>query len=408
MSGKRANSALEGYTAHYHLRASLALGMVAGAFVLNEYVARKGLGASRWHLVALLLLPALVQSVAALWNPATRGGPIGRRPFRRLGMPGRLLLLAFVALPFTQSATPFVIIVAISTVAEVLLLPAQNAIVASNYPAATRGRWFGLVTASHALGIIVVSVPAGWLLDRRPEAWPWLMAFAGVVGAWGYANWSKLRRRGLRRAPDAPDLIEFGSAIQVLRKDRAFLAFELCFMTYGTGFLMLQPVLPIYLVDEVGISYGEVGLARGLLFWLAMIVAGPVFGRLSDRVGILRSAACAFVLLAGFPLVLLFAPGLAGVNVGFALFGLAMAGVHVAWNLGPIALARGRDPVPYLNAHLGLVGVRALIGMIGGSLLQEHFGSRPVFWTVLVLEVLAGAGMFATAVVTRRRWTVRT
>jgi MFS family permease len=408
MFGPKAKSALEAYTAHHHLRASLGLGMVAGAFVLNEYVARKGLDASRWHLVALLLLPALVQSVAGLWNPATRDGVIGRRPFRLLGIPGRLLLLVFLLVPVTRSATPFVLIVALATVAEILLLPAQNAIVASNYPAETRGRWFGLVTAVHALGIIVVSVPAGKLLDAYPDAWPWLMAFAGLVGAWGYANWAKLRRRRVKRAADVPDLPEFGSAIEVLRKDKAFLAFELCFMTYGTGFLMLMPVLPIYLVDEMGISYGQVGFARGLLFWLAMIVAGPVFGRLSDRIGILRSAAGAFLLLAGFPLVLLFAPGLAGVNVGFALFGIAMAGVHVAWNLGPIALARGRDPLPYLNAHVSLVGLRALIGMVGGSLLQEHFGSRPVFWTVLALEILAAAGMLATAVGTRRRWTVRT
>ena len=50
---------------------------------------------------------------------------------------------------------------------------------------------------------------------------------------------------------------------------------------------------------------------------------------------------------------------------------------------------------------------RGLIQRAGGSLLQQHFGSRPVFWTVMALELLAGAGMFATAVITRRRWTVR-
>lgn len=404
---KPRRSALEGYTAHHHLRASLAHGLVMGVFLLNEYVARKDLGASRWHVVALLLVPALFQSIAAVWNPATRGGPFGRRPFRLLGMPGRLVLLAFVLLPFLRQPTAFVSIVALSSVIEILLVPAQNAVVASNYPTATRGRWFGLVTAVQALAIVLVSVPAGRLLDARPELWPWLMAFAGLAGVWGYSHWSRLKRRRAPRLPDSPELEDFGTAFGVLRRDRAFLAFEACFMLYGTGFLMLQPVLPLYLVDELGVSYSQVSVARGVLFWVAMIVAGPLFGRLSDRIGILRSCALAYLMLSAFPLLLLFVPGVAGLNVAFTSFGLAMAGVHVAWNLGPIALARGRDPVPYLNAHLALVGVRALVGMVGGTLLQDAFGSRPVFWTAAALELAAAAGMLATAVITGRKWTVR-
>ena len=404
---RRPGTALEAYTAHHHLRASLAHGLVMGVFLLNEYVARKDLGASRWHVLALLLAPALVQSIAAAWNPATRSGFFGRRPFRTLGIPGRLLLLAFLFLPWCRSATPFVTIVALSTVVEVLLVPAQNAVVASNYAAATRGRWFGLVTSVQALAIVIVSVLAGLLLDRRPEAWPWLMGFAGLAGAWGYRHWSLLRRRRIPRSPEARNLPEFGSAFEVLRRDRAFLAFEACFMIYGTGFLMMQPVLPLYLVDELGVSYSPVGVARGVLFWLAMIVAGPIFGRLADRVGILRSCSLAYLMLAGFPLLLLFVPGTVGLNVAFTAYGLAMAGVHVAWNLGPIALARGRDPVPYLNAHLALVGVRALIGMVSGTLVQGWVGSRPVFWSVVVLELVAAAGMLATALATGRRWHVR-
>ena len=40
-----------------------------------------------------------------------------------------------------------------------------------------------------------------------------------------------------------------------------------------------------------------------------------------------------------------------------------MTAVNLAWNIGPMALARGRDPLPYLNAHVALVGLRALVGM---------------------------------------------
>ena len=55
-------------------------------------------------------------------------------------MPGRLVLLAFVLLPWLREPTAFVAIIALSSSIEILLVPAQNAVVASNYPAATRGR----------------------------------------------------------------------------------------------------------------------------------------------------------------------------------------------------------------------------------------------------------------------------
>jgi len=243
------------------------------------------------------------------------------------------------------------------------------------------------------------------LLDRHPEAWPWAYAVGGLAAAYGYTHWSRLRRS--RPPPPPVGLVEAGSPLQALLRDRTFLAFEACFMVYGIGFLALQPVLPIFLVDELHVSYSQVGAARGFAFWLAFMLSGPVTGRLADRFGILRVGASCYALLAGFPLLLLALPtqGPALLYPAFALYGLAMGGVNLAWNLGPIVLARGGDPLPYLNAHVALVGVRALIGMVGGTVLLGAVGSRPVFWLVVVCELLACAGMFTTAWLSGRRWT---
>ena len=79
-----------------------------------------------------------------------------------------------------------------------------------------------------------------------------------------------------------------------LKRDKTFLAFEGCFMLYGIGFLALQPVLPIFLVDEIGVSYSEVALARNAIFWTVMVLASPIMGRIGDRLGILRLGALGF------------------------------------------------------------------------------------------------------------------
>jgi MFS family permease len=388
----------DAYTVHHHARAVMGQGVVAAVFLLNEYVARKGLGASRWHVLALLLIPSLAQFVAATANPLDPRRPLGRAPFRAVGIPSRLLLLAFLVLPFLRFDTAFVAIVAMSLFVEALMLPIQNWTLAANYTHSTRGRRFGTTTGLMALAIIAVVLPAGWVLDHDPEAWPWFYALAAVAGVYGYLHWSRLRRRWRRMQREEP---EHASPWATLRGDKEFLAFEIGFMVYGLGFLMLQPVLPIYLVDELRVSYADVGMARGLLFWAGMCIASPFMGRLADRIGIYRTCALSFAALTLFPLALLVLPGKSALLVGYLIYGLAMGGVIVAWNLGPIAIARGRDPLPFLNAHVALVAFRALVGMTAGAGIQAVFGARPVFWIVIGLEVIAAVVMMRVA---RRAW----
>ena len=388
------------YTAHHHLRAVVGSGVAAGVLLLSEYVARKGLGASRWHVLAMLLIPSLAQFIAANWSPTDPRRRLGKRPFRELGMPSRALLFLPLLLPFLRNDTAFVAIIAVTLSFDALLLPVQNWTLARNYSAASRGSRFGVASAVQACAIILVTLPAGWVLDHDPDAWPWLYALAALAGVYGFLHWSRLRRRPRHQVelhPEAQPEPEHVSAWKTLFADKRFLWFEGCFMVYGVGFLMLQPVLPIYLVDELNVTYSQVSTARGLLFWIGMIIASPVLGRMADRIGVLRTSGLSFLALIAFPVTLLLVPGVMGLYAAFLVYGLAMGGVNVAWNLGPIALARGRDPMPYLNAHVALVGIRAVIGMVAGAWSQYAMGTAPVFGCVVVLELLAGLGMLALA-----------
>lgn len=399
---------IERLTAHHHLRASAAIGMAQGVFVFNEYVARRELGASRAHLVALLLAPALAQMLAVVWNPADPGRPLSRRPFRVLGVGLHLpllLLAPLVLLGLGVGATGFVVLLALAAVGHALLVPTQGAILSQNYPAARRSRRFSRAVAVQAMGLVAVSLPLGWLLDHHRAVWSWAYGGAALAAGVGYARWGRLRRR--RPPPPPPHLVSHASPFRVLRHDRRFLLFEVAFMVYGIGFLALQPVLPLYLLDELHVGYAQVGLARGAVFWIALIVAAPLAGWLGDRLGVLRLGALGFAVLALFPATLLLVGSIEGVYAAFAVFGVAMSCVNVAWNLGPIALAGERDPLPYLNAHIGLIGIRAVIGMVGGTALQAAHGSRVVFGGVIGLEIVAAIVMAWTARASGRRWFVR-
>lgn len=386
---------VEAYTIRFHLRATIAQGVVGGVFSLNAFIARKELGADRWQILALLMVPALAQLVAVVWNPANPGRRLGRRPFRNFGTWLHLLPLVFVLAGGRISPTVFVAVMAFCSVGQALLVPIQNAILSGNYAETRRSRRFATAGAYHALAIGMTSLVVGWLLDDFPYVWPVLYAVAVGAAAFAYTQWGKLRRR--RPPPPPPDLASYPSPWKTLWRDRRFLAFEGAFMVYGLGFLAMQPVMPLFLNDELGLGYREVALAQGVLFYAVLVACTPLVGRIGERFGVLRLGALGFLCLGVFALLLSFATGAVGVWLAYAVFGIAMSCVHVAWNLGPIVLARGRDPLPYLNAHVGVIGIRALIGMTAGTTIHAHFGSQALFRGIVVVEIVAAVMMFLTA-----------
>jgi len=329
------------YTAFHHLRAVAGLGVLSGVFLLNAEFAVGTLGATPWQVLALMLIPALAQTLVVIRNPVDpRRGWI-RRPFRRLVIPVHLLLLLPLLGLLPAAPWPFILLVAGCSAVQMLTVPVQNAILARNYAPATRGRRFGTANAVHALALVAVALPAGWLLDAWPGSWRWLYALAGIAGVYGYFNWSRLRRRrGVRAAPAAE---EHASPWEALRGDPLFLAFEGCFMAYGLGFLMLMPVLPIYLMDELEVTYAEASYAKGALFWIVMVIAGPFLGRLSDRIGILRLNVISFLTLALFPAALIALDGTVGMYVGCCLSGWRNKPQDVVVGTGAVSGREGRS-----------------------------------------------------------------
>ena len=242
----------ERYTAYFHLRAVAGQGALMGIFFLYDIVLRKQMHASRWEILIAMVVPAIGQLAAVVWNPATSDGPISRRPFRILGVGVHSLLLLPLLTGGDWSARAFALLVAGVWLAQMLLIPLQNGILARGYREAGRGRLFGRAVAVQSLFNVGTSVPVGLWLDHDPAAWPWAFGFAALCGVYAFRQWGRLRKR--RASAPRSDLVEHGSALAVLKHDKTFLAFEGCFMVYGIGFLAMQPVLPFFLVEEVGVS----------------------------------------------------------------------------------------------------------------------------------------------------------
>jgi hypothetical protein len=189
----------------------------------------------------------------------------------------------------------------------------------------------------------------------------------------------------------------FAGALALLRDDRGFRRYEMGFMAYGLGWMMLQPTIPVYLVERLQVAYTEVAQARGLIYFTVIAALSHPFGRLLDRVGPLAVSRIAFSILALFPLLLASARGIGTVYVAFLVFGCGMAAANLGWTAGPIHFAGERDSARYMGAHVALVGLRAIVGGTFGIWFYRFTGSPTATFALCAALFLAGSLIMATA-----------
>jgi predicted MFS family arabinose efflux permease len=239
----------------------------------------------------------------------------------------------------------------------------------------------------------------GWLLDHDPRWLRALFPLAAVLGILGHVFISRIRWRRDGEGPEVPEpgvrgaLAAMGrawaQALRVLRRDRDFFLFEAAFMLYGFALLMSTPLVVIYAEGDLGLTYGEWTWASGFASPLAQLASVFLVGRLSDRLGLARSTSLAFLLLVGFFAVLPLVTGANGLIASYVALGVAMAGVNVGWNLGPLRFAPIGRSRTYTSVHVLLVGVRSGTAPVVGYLAMKTFGIRITFGVSAVMMALA-------------------
>ncbi|HEY6000925.1 MAG TPA: MFS transporter [bacterium] len=402
-----ATSRVGRYTQRVWLRAAVLDGVVLGISLLNEYVAKKTLGAGDALLTALVVGPTAALLFAAWWSGLLAGREKSST-FLVFGLLGRLSLLL---VSLATSAAAFTAVLGTATFLSGAMVPAVNSLLQRNFTAAERGRVLGLGSALQAVTTIAVSLVIGRLYDWRPDAYRWAYALAAVCGFFSCLAQARVRFRARPGDPRERPLFAagfgrslsralrrpFAGALGLLREDRGFRRYEMGFMAYGLAWMMLQPTIPVFLVERLDVAYADVANARGLIYYTMIAVLSHPFGRLLDRVGPLVVSRLAFAVLAAFPLALAAARGVGAVFAAFVVFGVGMAAVNLGWTTGPIHFARERDSSGYMGAHVALVGVRAIIGGPFGIWLYRASGSPAATFAVTSALFLLGALIMGTA-----------
>lgn len=363
-----------------HVLFTAAYGVGQGVLAMLPVLARRRFDAGDWQTLLITAAVPTLLTASIFWNELLQ---------RRA--PSRFFLWYWLVGTFPLGmatwATGFWSLWLLHLVAAVgnsAWLPLSGLLLKRFYPDSVRGRVFSLLSVVTLSTALAAGMSAGLWLEHDPDAF---RIYMPIAAAGQFAGMLILiRAAGLSKLPAARAAATLRDSItalaaplrsmgRVLREDPRFRQYEQAFMMYGLGWMICNALLPVLATTRLGLTYGEYAGSTLVMQNIAMIVMALPMGGLLDRLGAVRTAALAFAMLSAYPLMLLAAAGTTSLSVASVAFGAAMAGVHVAWMLGPVAFAPRAELVPhYVSIHTTLVGLRGIVAQGLGMALYVATG----------------------------------
>jgi len=384
-------SPIEKHSTILLLVAALFNGVVQSLGQTQDIIARKALHAQDWQLMLMTMIWPISNFLSIWWGRIFEKSSHKSRYFLLAGIVGRLSLVYAI---WIVSMNEYMVLLGLLFSANSLLIPAQNSIYQKNIDASRRAKVFGYTLSLGMLISIAVTFVAGRMLDIHEQSFRWILVGTGFCGFISCAVLSMIRIQdpiGIKDTAKVPMRTQLLDPIKrtltLLKENKPFAAFERSFSIYGMGFIMMQPIIPIYLVDKLHLSYTNNFLAKGILSQVGMLLLSPMIGKIHDRMHPFKFISRSFAILMIFPLLFVASSLWAGdsiipvviVFVAYFIFGIAMAAVNVSWNMSSIYFAGKEDASMYQSVHVTMTGIRGLIAPILGFALLRVFNITAVF-----------------------------
>jgi len=385
-------------------------GAAFGILQFGDVIARKTLGASELA-VTLLSMTFPIANFTSIWWGRLLVGRDQRPAVLGAGLFG----FAILSTGFFLATVPHLIgLYLFYYLTFALIIPAENRILQQHVRAGKIGRLFGVANGMRMVTSAGVAALAGYYLEKVAGGYHHLFVIAallGLLGVWQIGSVRTGAKNNETAEPLSFSIIAgpLKKAAHLLRRRPDYFRFEAAFMIYGMAFMLLLPVIPLYLVDDLGFGYKTIGFVRGGVHLLAIALSIPVFGHLFDRSTPHRIAVGSFLTLAVFPVLLLGAGRLEGsarlnlVVAAFAVFGIGLGGLSVLWSLSSIRFAGREDAGVYHSVHVTATGIRGLFAPLLGYFVMTTWGKREALFLAACLWVLS-----ALAMIGARLWDKKT
>ncbi len=343
------------------------------------FILYKDLGASALEIACLTMLKPLATILSFYW------GAGARRLRANVMVSGVLMRLPFLFC-FWFDSTWFLIGASVNYMLFYRAgVPAWMELVKRQVGSQAHFSWASALAYLEGVGL---SLAMGSLLDEGPGAWRLLFVGAAVVGLLGVA-FQGLMKEEVSESRGPVSLTQpWKDAWRLMRERPDFARFQWGFMLAGFGIMLIQPAIPLFCVDHLGVNYTEMAAAVSIAKGLGYVLSTPLWTKGMEKRSIEHVAAWVFVGIGLFPLILSFG-GVFWLYVAYFVYGMGQGGSHLVWNWSGPHYSGQQRSLQFTGVNVVMAGLRGAVAPPLGGWLAIGFGP--------VAPLLAGAVLCAAA-----------
>ena len=347
-------------------------------YAFIAFILYKDLGASAFQVTLLMMLKPFVTSLSFYWSAGLKGKT--RKLKSNVLWAGFLMRAPFLLCPWVESSW-FVIFAAVNYMFFYRAgIPGWLEIIKRNMSEEKRHKIFSISSALGYAEGVGLALACGSLLDKDPSLWKILFFWAAVIGLLTLVVQSRIVVEGEDEEIERPTFKEvlvrpWRDSYRLIRERLDFSRFQWGFMVSGFGLMLIQPAIPLFAVDILGISYLEMASAICIAKGLGFVVSTPLWARWMDRFSIFQMASFVFLAIGLFTILLSFSVwSIAWLYIAYFWYGVGQGGSHLVWNMsGPIF--SGKDESSrYTGVNVVMAGMRGMVAPPLGGWLAVVFG----------------------------------
>lgn len=347
-------------------------------FNLMIFMLYKELHATPLQLAIMISLKPMSSILASYWSARVHQKP--ERLVSSIITARWLAYIPFLAFPFVHNLWYLIACSGIFMFLQVGMMPSWMELLKQNVADNSREKVFSYMQTVGYLGSGLLMFLLGVILDTWSGSWKWMFPIAAIIALLAQL-WQRtitVRASAINPSIDShpnPILKPWKSAFEVLRQHHNFAKFQVGFLLFGSGLMILQPILPVFLEDGLHLSYLEIGVAISFCKGIGFACSSPLWGRWIQQLNIFRFSSIISLLATIFPFLLMAAQEhLVWLYVAYIIYGLMQAGSELSWNMSGPIFAKKEDSSPFSSVNVISVGIRGLFIPSLGALCLSYFG----------------------------------
>ena len=273
-------------------------------------------------------------------------------------------------------------------------MPAWMEIFKRHIPDKSRSRVFALGNSIEYLGTALLPLLLGVVLDRDGDAWRWLFPITAGIGLLSTFCLIRIPASLTKEFPQQNQiLLPWKRAWSLFGSDRPFARYQLGFMLGGAGLMIIQPILPIFFVDNLQLNYTQVMLAITICKGIGFAITSGFWSSYFNRTNIFIFSAIVAGMAALFhPLLLAAQSFLPLLYFAYLGYGVMQAGSELSWHMSAVTFSKNQESLPYSEMNILSVGLRGLVIPFLGNFIFVATGTATLF-TLGSILCLMGSGL---------------